>query len=677
MKEVQTTQERVKKHPKILYWFWDHVTLENKQYMKDIKRIKEETPFDLLFLTARGELNFYGDKDILKPAFKEVIEYAKANDMKIGLQLWRNEEGVTRENAIALLVEGEHLLNSKGRITHTATKQGDRQSEALSCELFSAHVFDKIGSGTYEPGTLEDVTNKCEVEIVSDATLNVTLDLGEEYAGKTVYFLTAHYCQSPDLFSEFYIDKFQEILGYYDDIEFEGVGLDEFKSMNITYDVLMFQTGKKFRERLYGDSFAELFLEKTNIPLSQAVLEMRYIAKGEEYKRMRAINYYFDVFKDNVIRIENFVEKTAKELYGEDIFIGLHNTYHNTIGKDEVWQTGCMWWDLPRKYGQTDEHISYPVRLGMAASYEENIIYDMYYEHKEAGFVYQKALLDARYHTRIHYHAYHDTRPHRFNMNNDEFLANISRIEDKISLLDNMDSAFPKTDLLIVFGRPSLVNWYPKEQFRDPYDINLESRVVEKGEILWENNVVSAIVPSTKIDSGVLTIDHAGKIDYNGYKFDKLLYIGPQYSTNKAIQFLKDCAKTNVTFIDGELTHNFDGECVKADFEEIAKDAKVFEFNVERMLREGVTQSKMSNGAVWADGTVILTNADSVLNNTKEKFEIKIGDFVYTGEYIGLIAIRADEKSGEIINLICGNASDIYCNGEKIITGNDEDIVVK
>ncbi|MFI3236546.1 MAG: hypothetical protein R3Y47_00800 [Lachnospiraceae bacterium] len=664
-----------KKHPKILYWFWDEHTVVDKQYMKDIERIKNETPFDLLFFTARGTLNFYGDRDILVPAFQEVSEYAHANDLKIGLQLWRDESNIQKDEALALLVEEERLLSSTGKAHYVSKKRGARQSDGLCSEIYSAYVFDKVGSGTYVPGSLEEVTDKCKVEVIDEETVIVDLDLGEEYGGKTVYFLVAHYCKSPDLYSDYYERSFTDILSHYSEVDFDGVGLDEFKSMNITYAVMIFQTGKRFRERLYGKSFAKLFEEQRGFSLKQAVLEMRYVAKGEEYKRMRAINYYFDTLKDNVIKVENFVAKKAKETYGEDIFLGLHNTYHNSIGKDEIWQTGCMWWDLPREYGQTDEHIAYPVRLGIMASYNQNIVYDMFYEQKEADFIYQKALLDARYNSRIHYHAYNDVRPHRFDLNNDECLKNLSNIEGKISLLDEMERTIPKSDVLIVFGRPSLVNWYPKEQFRDDYDINIEPRVMEKCKMLWENKIIGTLVPSTKIESGMLKIAEDGSINYNGHTYSSLLYIAPEYSTKKAIEFLLACAKNNLTFIDGELTHDFDGDCAKEAFEQLKKDAKVFEFCIPRMLEEGMTQSMMFDGSVMENGTVVLTNADSVLFNRKEKFVITVADKTYSGEYIGLVAVHADEATGELLEFVCGNSSDLYCNGEKILDGNGEDIV--
>lgn len=654
-------------HPEILYWFWDEDTLKNEKYLQDIKRIKEESPFDLIFLTARGNLNFYADKDQLFPAFAKTVEYAHQNSIKIGLQLWRQHENLTQDNALALIVEGEKTLNWRGSTQYRAIKKGDRNAEPLESVLFAAYVFDKIENGVYNKQSFEEITEKCDVSVIDAETLDIHVELGEQYADKTVYFLTAHYCKSPDLYSDYYIEEYERILQHYDAIPFDGIGLDEFKSMNIIHDVDVFKKNQKFRERLYGHSFAKLFKDKTDIELKQAILEMRYISQGEESMRMRAINYYFDVLKENVIRIENFVAQKAKQIYGDDVFIGLHNTYHNFIGKDEIWQTGCMWWDLPREYGQTDENISYPVRLGIGCSYPKSIVYDMYYQRKSPERIYEKAMMDARYNCRIHYHAYNDCRPHRYNINNNEFLQNITKIEEKIRMLNHIDTPLPQMDLLVVFGRPSLTNWYPHEEYRDDYDMNLRLRVIEKCDILWNNGIVCALVPSTKIDSGVLRIDDDGRINYNGHIFKQLLFIGPEYSKVSTLSFLLQCAQNNLTFIDGKATHDFDGKDCSEMFGRISNYAHVFDFSLPQMLKLGLKKNAIKNGCILEDDTVILSNLDSILTDVSEKFSICIGNYTFTGFYTGIVALRADVVSGEVERFICGGFQELYCNGKKIL----------
>ena len=650
------------RHPEILYWFWDEHTLENRQYMEDIARICRETCFDLVFFTARGTLDFYADRDRLAPAFAEVADYAHAHGVKVGLQLWRDLSQVTEETAISLLVEGECLLDRDGMAHYRGVKFGDRDGKCIQSRLFAAYVLEKIAPGVYAPGSLENVTDRCSWSCPNVETVDVQLNLGSAYAGKTAYFVTAHAFQSPDLYTQYYEDSFRSILNHYQDIPFDGIGLDEFKSINVMHAVEVFQNSAPFRQRLYGNGFAKYFAEQTGLSLRDCILEMRWNAQGEESRRMAAINRYFDVLKDNVIKVENFVAAEAKRRYGEDIFIGLHNTYHNSLSNDEIWQTGCMWWDLPREYGQTDEDICYPVRMGISCSHPQALVYDMFYAKTTPDCIYEKAMRDARYGVRIHYHAYHDLRPNRFDMNNDAFLANMRKIESRIRLLNALELPRPQMDLLVVFGRPAQANWFPYSHLRNAYDTNGGLFVLEKCDALWNAGVVCALVPSTKIDSGMLRLTEDGKIDYNGHIFQQLLFIAPEYSKPETLSFLLEAAKHSPVFIDGEATHDFNGQDCRAAFAEIAQFAKVHPFDLPWLLSNGIHKNAIRNGAVMEDGTVILTDSASVLTDKPVDFTIEAAGHTFSGSYVGLVALKAD-PSGSLCKFACGGFQSLLRDG--------------
>lgn len=655
--ECQNTL-RDKKHPQILYWFWDEDTMKDGQYLKDIERICEKSTFDLIFFTARGQLNFYRDREILKDAFSEVAEYAHKRGRKVGLQLWRDHSKVTEQNAISLIVEKEMKLDPSGKARCVVEKTGERGIAVLSSRLFSAYVMEKTGPGFYRKDSLEDITSRCTQKQVRPGILEVCTDLGERYAGKTVYFLAAHAYKSPDLFTTYYEESFSQILDCYSGVPFDGIGLDEFKSMNITHIVEIFKKGVKFRQRLYGPGFAQRFEEQTGQPLEQCILEMRYVPEGMPEKRIAAINQYFDVLKENVVLIENFVADEARKRYGDDIFIGLHNTYHNSLSNDEIWQTGCMWWDLPREYGQTDEDISYPVRMGISCSYPQPIVYDMFYSHTDADCIYEKAIRDARYGVRIHYHAYHDVRENRFDLADSAFLENIRKIENRIQLLNYLDLPRPQMDLLIVFGRPALANWYPHEEFRNDFDINGSLFIQEKCNALWNAGVVCALVPSTKIDQGILTLSPQGEICYNGHKFRQLLFIGPEYSKPETLQFLLECAKKNPVFIDGTATRDFYGNSCEDMFAEICRYADSHPFDVSYLLAHGIRKNALPDGAVLEDGTVVLTDCRSALDGEAQPFLISMDGHTFSGKYRGVLAIHS--SAGVLKQFACGGFTCLY-----------------
>lgn len=661
-------------HPGILYWFWTPDMIEDKTYIAELEDICKTLPFDLLFLTSRDGLSFFDYDEVVVP-FKETVERAHELGVKIGLQLWRNAEAVEVEDSLALIVEGEDVLDDDGILEYEAYTQGHREQESLKSEIFKVVLFKKVGQGLYEEGSLIDITQQCEVIWSNEKRIKIKIDEGSKYAGYTAYILTAHYHRSPDLFSQFSIDSFNDAINRYAEIPFDGIGLDEFKSMPISPP---FQAmWKPFRSRLYGKAFGRQFIEKTGMDLKQAILEMRYVPQNNENVRMKAINYYFDVLKDGPIIVENFVNDYAKEVYGEHIFIGLHNTYHNKLTNDEIWETGCMWWDLPREYGQTDENISFPVRMGIACSHPKPIVYDMYYTEGETYPIYEKAILDARYNNRIHYHAYNDRRPNRFNMKNEEFSQTISKIEEKIRLLNGFNGPLPKLDLLVVFGRPALANWYPNYENRNEYDINGGLFTLEKCQALWDAGIMCGLVPSNKIEQGQLLINDQNKIEYNGHIFDSMIYLSPEYSKQSTLDFLEDCSNTdNTVMIEGKANYDFEGNDCSGQFNRIAQKAEIIEFSVDKVLSSGIKTNDIKQGCMLEDGSVIMTDLNSVLNDKPLKFEIELNNHIYEGSYIGTMAIKVDEN-GDIVKFVCGGFKELYRNGQAILSlSKNTDIMV-
>lgn len=654
-------------HPQVLYWFWTPDMIEDKTYIEELENIYHTMSFDLLFLTSRDGLSFFDYEQVAIP-FKETVEKAHELNIKIGLQLWRNAEAAELEDALALIVEGEDRLDDDGMLFYEAETQGHRGQESLKTELFKVVLFKKTGEGTYEDGSLMDVTDTCEILYTDNEKIKISIAAGTEYARYTAYILTAHYHRSPDLFSQCSINSFSTAMDTYAAIPFDGIGLDEFKSMPITPPwVAMWHP---YRQRIYGRAFSRYFNEQTGMDLKQVILEMRYVPEHQQSIRMKAINYYFDVLKDGPIRVENFVYDYAKNVYGEDTFIGLHNTYHNKLTNDEIWETGCMWWDLPREYGHTDEDIAYPVRMGIGYSHPKPIIYDMYYTEGKQIPIYKKAIVDARYNCRVHYHAYNDRRPNRFDMKNPEFSTTIAQIERKIKLLNHFDGPLPKLDLLVVFGRPALANWFPHYEHRNEYDINGSMLAIEKCEALWNAGVMCGLLPSNKIEQGDLCINDNQQIEYKGHTFDSILYLSPEYSKESTLDFLEECSNTgNRLMIEGYATHDFDGNDCKEQFSRISQKAEMIDFSVETIINTGVKINTISQGCILEDGSVIMTDLNSILYEKPLEFSVPINGYVFKGSYIGTMAIKATEN-GRVEKFVCGGFKELLRDGEKIISLN-------
>ena len=144
-------------------------------------------------------------------------------------------------------------------------------------------------------------------------------------------------------------------------------------------------------------------------------------------------------------------------------FIGVHNTYHNSLVNDEIWATGASWWKIARDYGHTDEHLIKPFQMGVSYAYPENApIYNMFYTPDTLEF-YKKAMYDLRYNIRTHYHAIHDLGRWGLDIQHPDFQHTVSQIEKGAKLLNRFNPPKPKVDLLVVFGMEGLCNWYPNK----------------------------------------------------------------------------------------------------------------------------------------------------------------------------------------------------------------------
>ena len=92
------------------------------------------------------------------------------------------------------------------------------------------------------------------------------------------------------------------------------------------------------------------------------------------------------------VRVETAVYNKSREIFGKDIFNGIHNTYHNSLINDEIWANGIGWWSAPRAYGQTDEKTHTATQMGVAMAHSMNAMYNQYYD-KDLEPVVTKALL--------------------------------------------------------------------------------------------------------------------------------------------------------------------------------------------------------------------------------------------------------------------------------------------
>src|SRR5262249_5382333 len=150
----------------------------------------------------------------------------------------------------------------------------------------------------------------------------------------------------------------------------------------------------------------------------------------------------------------------------------------------------------------------------------------------------KKAFGEARFGGRTDYLAWNDTRNGRINMADMKKYAAIRDVELKIRLLNQFKPAAPKLSVLVVFGMPALINWFPDANARSVWDINGQLGIEQKALAIWRAGYPCALLPSDFIDNGQITFDAQNHPAINGHHFDAMVFLDPQYAKETTLRFL-------------------------------------------------------------------------------------------------------------------------------------------
>jgi hypothetical protein len=670
------------RHPQLVYWFWLPNTVTEKQYLRDVEQMAKNSSFTMAIATSReplgpgGERVDFYDFERMHEPFAQTVRAAHQHNLKIGIQVW--EFGASTraydplmlalpnlpiEKSLALITEGEVVLDAQGLAQYSVTSTEGRDREPFHSEVLKVFAMQKTGDGVYVEKSLADITSRAKAIQAQAASLSLQIDASAEFAGHTAYVMAAHYYDYPDLFNEFMPNWFRGFFNHYADIPFDGTALDEFG-----YMMLKPKREHPFRGRFYGHAFAQEYKRRTGTALERALFDMRFAPEGKPEVRARAINSYFDVMRDGPLRVEQAFYKMSKEIFGPKSFAGIHNTYHNTFKTDDLWRVGFNWWSVPREYGQSDENWPMPKRMGLIMAHPEPVTFDQYYGGDLDRFL-EKAFREARFGGRTHYLAWNDIRNGRINMNeavDGGKYAPIDAVEQKIRLLNQFDPAPPRLPVLVVFGMPALINWFPDASARSDWDINGKLDLDEKAQAIWDAGYPCALLPSDFIDSGMIAVDARGNPLVNGHRFDCTVFLYPQYAKEATLQFLELLvARGGKLMLEGDATNGFAGEDIAARFQSIAQRATVRGFDVQRLDSLGAKANTLPSGAWMEDGAAVFTDFESWQANQAKPFTATMAGHDFSGSYIGVCALKVD-AAGEVEKFACGGFTELQRDGRTV-----------
>lgn len=653
-------------HPEIGYWFISPSLLSNDNFLVHLDTIVQKCPYTLLFLTARDGANFY-NYSLMHPVFQKIVSQAHKKGLKVGLQLWGNYKDSSMVGSQRMIIENEVLLDQSGYAGFTVKAKYVRfPDRLLHSDLFKVYAFKKTSEGFYDPTTLKDITAKCEAITPDKETVQVKIRGGENVKGLTACIMTQQTCSQSSMWGDVEINGFAEAMKVYSDIPFDGFALDEYGNKYVARAAEL-KPGEAFRGRWYSLAMAAAFRRTTGHSLEQTLFDARYAPAGKPEIRISAINEYMDFMRKGALRVETAVNQKSQEIFGKDIFNGIHNTYHNSLVNDEIWANGIGWWDAPRLYGQTDERTPTPTQMGIAMAHPKNAMYNQFYD-KDLEPVLVKAFSDLRWGIRTHYHALNDKRPLRFDLEFPEAISGISKIENCARLLNKFNPSLPKINLLVIFGMDALCNWYPNESERGIYDINDKMRVEEKAVEIWKAGYLNAVVPSDLIVNNKLKLGKDGKPVMNGHTFDAVLFLNPQYAKDPVLRFLEEYEKKGgKLMIEGTADHDFRANDIAKRFKVICDKATVKGYSVEALPKLGIAKNLLSDGCKNEDGSFVFTDRTSLISDAKATFSLNIGGDEYKGTYKGLAVIAADKSSG-LKKFTAAGFTELSRNGKIILS---------
>ena len=661
--------------PELVYWFVTPQTLAPAQYQKDVLHIARDTKFTFAFLTARNGVSFQNNP-AAHAAVAGIVKAAHENGLRIGVTLLGGGAGAAKTSVAAdeqtAIADDEATLDAQGAGTVTASLEL-RAVKATHTELLRAYVFRKTGPGEYDPATLSNVTGKVKSASPEPGTLTVTLNLGRRYAGYTAFVLATNWYPVMDMFSPAFKEWLRNLIDQYRDVPLDGTALDEFGYVRIPMNPTT-----PWRGHLAGRSFAERFHAATGMDLARTLFETRYAPQGHPEVRIRAIDQYWNFLRSGPQDSEREFYNYSRLVFGERNFAGIHNTFHNHLTNDEAWATGIDWWTIPRQYGMSDEDLSLPLRMGLLVAHPGNIMYDQFYGWDIHRFAV-KAMNDARFGARIHYHGYNDTGRWGVNLAGEAFLKQLNPVEQKIRLLNRFDPAAPKLPLLVIFGMPRLLNWYPDASARNLFDIDGSLHIEEKVLAIWNAGYRCAVVPSDLIDNGSLKLDAHGLPVLNGHKFRAIVYLYPEYAKQSTLQFLEEYTRRDgALMLEGNATRDFNGVQIEKEFGKIAARARVRGFSIDKLPELGVQKSPLDGvGGELEDGSVILTDLHSLETNQPKSFTVEVNGHSFSGAYVGVLALKA-ARNGAIEKLACGECRPLRRDGREILSlRTPADVVLK
>lgn len=613
-------------NPHILYWKWSDDTLDEAVMREKATDIINNSIFDCIYICFHSvslkNRILSSDKGVnaIKKCVKLFAEYGRKVVIDTEFDCERNyiQENLKDRMCFvktysAKLEHGKLIADAEG---------ADRLLRCWAVDFVSETCFKNP----------VDITDCCKIE-------NGSAIIDSDMDDRGVIYCLASTTEIMDAFSDEYDPARRLIFEKLKDIPLAGAATDE---MGIGFDTKAEQTNPNeelsmidhldinkvnyYCDRInYSDSMSLVYEKRYGESLIDNLLYFWYTQKGNEGKSIRTVNNYVENIRIRCAEIEKNLYDLTKEFFGDDAYVLAHPTWwgDELDNNFDAYYNGLDWWETKRDYAQTDELVLIPIRLAMARKCSKNIWYNMWYSMRTLDIksYYKETYTNVIYGGRTHHLGYECNEPGVvLCLNEGTMLSDLSEMEKKVGLLDQLQKSRPDSRVLVMFGYEAATNHF----ISDPGQLRLNRRgtaihtALKTTKELFDYPYLCELVPTSELDNGYVKLD-GGKAAYCGHEYDAVVLLCPDGMTKSAYDKLNVfdenggklivCGDINV-FHDGTLADNavFKNALYHsvADAAEIASDLKAY----------GIKQNKGDNYCVFEDGSVTISNPYSK-NNTE------------------------------------------------------------
>lgn len=663
--------------PHILYWKWNNDLLDRETMRSRTLDIVNRCTFNVIYISlhAASLENQIATSPVMRERIRECAEILKEYGRKLVLDM-----DIRRE----MLYMAEHPIHEKTYLTKycrghldehgSYTEQTDGGQGVFFCKSL---MFDE--NGLFDEATVCDITDKVSVfeGIVNvqagdqyrnrDIVFYVYKQVGFEVAGeeKTVY----------DILGDEYKGKWDEACCLLKDIGVSGIATDEWKVparletpsgkdgswasiSEMASDGATDMNKVPFFIHWFtvSDGLCRYYQEKFGSDLKEDLLYFRNDSADRE-KGIRIVNQYLEILRQRTADGDQFLYDMSKKYFGEDSIVLCHPTWWGDELDSilDVPVNGLDWWEVKRDFAQTDELILMPIRMARSRRCPENLWYNMWYSMRTLDIetYYRESWVNARYGGRTHYLGYECYEPGVvLCLNQKDYLEKCSEMEERIALLDEVQTTRPDARILLVFGYEATCNW----KICDPGKTRWE-RVSQNIHNVWkfskelfDSNYLCDLIPSTEIDNGY--VDLAGdKIRYCGHEYDMLICIMPEGMSEKASAMIRAYSAVNTNLIIVGNTAEFLKGCGVLNTSEVELEP-VLAVLKDRQIRPNCGE----NYCIYEDGSILFTtDGEKHVGNA-----LKIDDTI-NGLHIkfeGEDFLHIKPKNGGY-SVVCGKSSQI------------------